>query len=736
MLKRTYLSQDLETYEDWAVIKKGIKELGPEIAAFDTETTGLHIILDKPFIFQFGFLHPTDITKGYTFLVDFRDNPSAKQIINEWHDIVKTSKLYLGHNIKFDLHMLKNIGIEYRTENMSDTQFYIRYATDALHPEEGGAPLGLKDFVARYIDINAKYHEKLLAKQRTEIAKEYNTKLKNALAVLGAPPPKYKARSYTLGVVQELFKDPLFDIDDLPEDVKTIYLNWKSSLPGYLQGSVSSLVESDMIRYYELDKKNLHEYAHLDIVYTLEIYQHLQPVIEARDNFKGVALENSLILPFFDMERTGFLADKPYLEASKHRLKEYTKRLREEFKAMAGADITIGQHAQVKRILNEKFGLAVSSTGNAELEQVKNNLIRENPQHSAIQFINTLSELRTLEKWYSTYILRFEKDLQDSDRLYTTIHSVGAVSGRVTSDFQQFPKEPIVDRDGNELFHPRKMVLVPSNCKCLLYLDYSQIELRFQAMYTILVGSPDLNMCRAYMPYKCHDKNGTQFDYNNPDHLKRWHEEWHLNESDEIWEPTDVHAATTEAAGFSRSDPEFKHYRKTIGKRVNFAKNYGASLNKIKEMFPERSLEECKRIDNAYYTAFPGVKAYHQYCYDRAQRYPYTSNLFGIKYYNISGHKLRNTLVQGSAAHFLKYRIRALWEFLQNNHMSSRMQMQIHDELVFEIRKEDPDTIFKNLKEIMEDWPDALVPIVAEAEITKTNWAEKKDYEIEDSTST
>ena len=161
MLKRTYVSQDLETYEDWAVIKKGIAELGPEVAAFDTETTGLHIILDKPFIFQFGFLHPTDTTKGYTFLVDFRDNPSAKQIINEWHDIVKTSQLYLGHNIKFDLHMLKNIGIEYRTENMSDTQFYIRYATDALHPEEGGAPLGLKDFVARYIDINAKYHEKL-----------------------------------------------------------------------------------------------------------------------------------------------------------------------------------------------------------------------------------------------------------------------------------------------------------------------------------------------------------------------------------------------------------------------------------------------------------------------------------------------------------------------------------------------------------------------------------------------
>ena len=73
-------------------------------------------------------------------------------------------------------------------------------------------------------------------------------------------------------------------------------------------------------------------------------------------------------------------------------------------------------------------------------------------------------------------------------------------------------------------------------------------------------------------------------------------------------------------------------------------------------MFPDKSWEEIERIDGAYYTAFPEVKTYHAYCYERAN-YAYTQNLFGIRYYGLSGHKLINTLVQGSAAFYLKLKI-------------------------------------------------------------------------------
>lgn len=143
-------------------------------------------------------------------------------------------------------------------------------------------------------------------------------------------------------------------------------------------------------------------------------------------------------------------------------------------------------------------------------------------------------------------------------------------------------------------------------------------------------------------------------------------------------------------------------------------------------MFPDKSEEECHRIDEAYYKAFPGLKTYHKYCFDRAHNFLYTSNLFGVKYYKVSGHKLRNVLVQGSCAHFLKERIAELYKFLQDNHLKSRLAMEIHDEVVYEIAKGE-EWILPELKRIQEYWPDAPVPIIAEPEYTTTNWAEKHE---------
>src|SRR5574344_380795 len=110
--------------------------------AFDTETTGLHIILDTPFLFQFGWV-PNKL-EGYTYAVDIERQPHlAKQVITYWHKLAKTLPVYLAHNVKFDLHMLQNIGLAYDGDNISDSQFYIRYAHDALSPDKGGPPMKL-----------------------------------------------------------------------------------------------------------------------------------------------------------------------------------------------------------------------------------------------------------------------------------------------------------------------------------------------------------------------------------------------------------------------------------------------------------------------------------------------------------------------------------------------------------------------------------------------------------------
>lgn len=729
MLQLQWHSIDITTNQQANEMVRLFKKLKPTIGAFDTETDGLHIINSTPFLYQFGYVHP-NLKEGFTYAVDLERQPLlAKAVIKAWQKLAQSFEHYAGHNIKFDLHMITNINLPYETENVTDTMFYIRYAHDALVPANGGPPLGLKPYSAQFIDPRARDHEKLLKAEQSAIAKELNLKLKFRLRNCGAPPAKFGARSYTLSVIKDMFKDPIMDYLDLPENIREAYLDWlHQDVPLYLQPKITGLVEPEMIPYNILNRKNLTRYAHYDIIYTLETYLKLAPIVLARQNMEGIRFEDSLIFPLYEMERVGFKADKLYIEEAKTNLKNYIRQRRQVLHALAHRELTVGQHDLIKRILTEDFEITVSSTSSEELDKLRSDLIREQGETPAVQFIEIVQELRTLEKWYSTYILRFLRDLRINNRLYTTINQVGTVSGRVTSDFQQFPKEAIKTVDGVELFHPRKMV-VPTggDYNAIVYLDYSQIELRFQALYTILVGHPDLNLCRAYMPFKCINQLGETFDCHNLGHIKTWREDWFLEENPDCkWSPTDVHGATTEkATGLTPEDPEFKHLRSVIGKRVNFAKNYGATLKRIRQMFPDKSEEDIRRIDASYYAAFPGVKFYHEYCYEMANLYSNTINLFGVRYYGVSGHKLINLLIQGSSAYYLKWKIRVLYDYCKANGIKSRFQMNIHDELSWERHKDELEVFF-DFQRIMQDWPDTLVPLVAEMDATTTTWAGKK----------
>ena len=734
MYRFQWTKTNIQSHSDFEYLKNVVHNVQPKIGALDTETDGLHIKNNKPFVIQFGFLDVPN-KQGFTFVIDLENTHKSfsEEVLNYWDTIAHSLDCYMGHNIKFDLHMLANIGHEYRGDNLTDTMFYIRYGHDALHPEEGGPPLGLKEYAARYIDRNAKLHENKLNKDKTSIMKAYNNRLKDMLNQSGAKLPiGCKAKSFTIKVVEDLFKDCIFDVSDLPEDMKEVYLEWLHSLPLYLQNKVQSIVKSDMIRYNDLNRENLIMYAHYDIIYTLEIWASLAHIIKNRHQEEAIKIENKCILPWYDMECTGFHADVKYLEDCRLKMKRYIQKLRKEFYELAGCELAVGQHATIKKILEEKYGMEVSSTNDESLELLKNSVGKDN---AVYRFISLLQQLRTLEKWYSVYIIRFQKDLLGTDTLYTSINQVGTVSGRITSDFQQFPKKAIKTEEGEELFHPRKVVRTKT---ALVYLDYSQIELRFQALYTLLLGTPDMNMCRAYMPYKCYtwtgfkdDKSKIIFDPTCETHIKNyklW--QWYHIEDDTPWEPVDVHGATTLAAfpGLKKTDPEY-HDLRYIGKRVNFAKNYGAELSRIKQMFPDKTHEECVRINEAYYKAFPGIKNYHEYCKQRALTYSNTENLFHVRYYNVNGHKLKNMLIQGSAAFFLKWKIIQLYHYCQTNGIKTRFQMQIHDELSWEWDPSDPPEVFFKFKEIMEDWSASMIPIIADMEVTTNTWADKEEVE-------
>lgn len=712
-----YFKEIVRTQDAWDMVTL-FKEHTAEIGAFDSETTGLHLICDVPFLFQFGWIHGDDI---YVFIIDLERHPKfGREVVHAWNILAASLKLYLAHNVKFDLHMLHNYAEPYTVENLSDTMFYIRYAHDALSVDKGGPPLKLKPYCAQYIDREAKEHEHLLDREKSSMATMYNLSLR-----------KEYMKGWTMKRLDAFFKDPTTSIEDLSAEDRVQYLAWYNSLPDWLRPRIVNIVHPHDIPYNKLNRENVIKYAGWDIVWVLLIYKQLAPIIELRKNQGAIDMENSLIMPLFEMERVGFRIDKPYLLASQESVRVYIRELREQLYELCGAEINIGQHAKIKEVL-ARLGVSCDTTRAEELTRLVSDLKHNHVEHPAITLINIIQELRTLEKWYATYILRFLKELGRTDHVYTQINQVGTVSVRVTSDFQQFPKDPMFTRDGRELFHPRRMVLIEGGeYDATVYIDYSQIELRVQAMYTILVKHPEPNLIRAYAPYNCINEKGEVFNVSSPDHIKTWNEKWWLAESpDTLWTPTDVHGVTT-AFAFNIT-PEHEDFAELryIGKRLNFAKNYGAKRGKVAEMFPEYSDAQIDAIDGAYYKAFPGVKHYHDYCYRLANQQPYATNLFGVRYYGVSGHNLINILIQGSSASLLKWKIRQLYDYAKMYNIKSLLQMDIHDELSWCKHRTETMELFLTYKQIMEDWSDTLIPIVAEMEVTETCWADKKKVKL------
>lgn len=687
-------------------------------SAFDTETDGLHIIYNKPFVFQCGWVVGD---KGYAFSVDLEAHPTLGQMFMvQMNALFTTTPIHLGHNVKFDLHMCINYGAPYRGHNISDTQSWIRLGSEAVPQRKGGVPLALKDFCAQYITRDAKNFESKLAEERTMQAKEYNARLVRYLG-------------WKKGKIDEFFKDKVHDVDDLPADKRDGYYKWLDSLPDWLRSNVHGAVDSSDILYNKLDRPTLLRYAGLDVTWTCEVYLRMRKVVENHGNLPIMDIENRLIPILVESERAGMPVDLNYLIDSRNRLKEYILRRREDLRLLAGEDLKCSQSLRIKQLCADKFGHPVESTASEELGFLISDLKRDNPEDPIIEFLETIQELRTLEKWYATYILQYIKDIKpEESKLYTSFNASGTVSGRYTCNLQQFPKKGIVDIDGNELFNPRKMVTVPKEASCFVYEDFSALELRCQAMFTVHVMGGDLNMCRAYMPFKCHRADGTKFDYNNLEHKKAWNDgEWYQDEDEKKWEPTDLHGATTKMAFDMDGTEENFHDMRYVGKRVNFAKNYGGSFSVIKSMFPEFSEEQLHKIDDAYYAAFPGVKEFHKWVKQRARESAYLTNLYGCNYWGSDAHHLCNMLVQGTGAYHVKIKQIKLDEYIKKHHLKSKMILSIHDEIVFQIAPGEEEHVWQ-FRKILEEWDEAPVPMVCDIEATRTNWYEKQEFPTEE----
>jgi len=667
------------------------------ILAFDTESNtkidmtksdGSTIDLgnDLPILLQFGY-------DNVVYIADLTvSDELTKSVFKLFDEMCLRSTFVTAHNIKFDINMLWNKGYVFHTNNACDSMTVARLALESKTEREGGYPMGLKPLAARL--LGSAYAN--LGKQvDAELSRLWTEKLKQLRDLL-------KPYGVSRAQIDETLKDVTGSLEEYSLDVQTIWVNW---------------IINSKISYADLDRKLLLSYAGMDVIIVLELFRLLLPKIADKGMLKVLRMEMNLIMPLVRMERTGYVVDKKYLIRSKQALIFEINSIKAINDKLLGVSLTPNQHAEIKKSIKAKYAYDLENTDKKSLH-IK--MITDKTMPNEVkQYLENVMYLRTLEKFISTYINSMLYRLNNSkdNKVYTQFNSAGAVSGRFTSNFQQFPKEAVYSKLGNfELFHPRKMFVIEGNeYPVLAYVDYSQIELRLQAEYThrCTQGQGDVNMLRAYIPFRCVQKDG-----------KYYYEEDLTKE----WKPVDVHTQTTLMA-FPDIDPKsdvFKKLRK-VGKQVNFAIIYGASLKKVQETLADTDPDVVKKLYYGFGQAFKDINAYRLWIKKEYGYNGYVENLKGRRYFieePRDAYKLNNYVIQGSAADILKEVICKIDEYLQNK--KSKLQACIHDELCFVIHK-DEQNIIPEIQQIMENTYKGIVPLTTEASISKTSWGDKHE---------
>lgn len=708
--KLKYKYEHIETDRQLDLALQDMRSIGPNYVGFDTETTGLNIITDKPFLVSFGYSD-----RVYTF--DYRPD-----WFNALIDTVDQYEFPLfAHNAKYDYHIVQNGGSPIPdTVKLYDSITVARLTENADERES----MSLEALGTKYIDDEAKFAGHIIKDIIHKIDRERREVLRKGL--METFPNDGFSTITKDGKVKGTGK-----LTALIDDYEKTRTKWVNDDNPYFQYIDTHFKRANYKDVYDKEPLLMRNYAADDIVIMLEYLKKALPVLKEVDkDFRVLKREGQLIRAVACMENTGFKVDVDYILESRKKIVSYRELLYLELLIYTGKEFSVGQHNEIKKLLLSKFGVKTEKADEKALKYIRDNTNND----ILISICNDILELRTLDKWLSTYI-DGKLNAVVNGRIYTDINNNGAVSGRVSCDMQQQPKEGLYDRDGNELFHPRRAFVCDEGYR-LFFIDESQMELRVQAQYTIFHSKePDINLCRAYMPYKCYNEVSTVFDYTNPEHLKHFNEKkWYECGTGKEWTPTDLHSETTRHA-FPDLDPnseEFKKKRK-LGKRCNFLKVYQGGVQALKESL-DVSEEVAKALDDAFYKAFPRIKDYQEWVNEQLTTYGFIENLYGRRYYMEDSrqfYKGCNYLIQGTCADMVKTFEINVYNYIKENNLGIKMVLPIHDELIFLVPYGEEKYV-KDLKHIMEDTLDVIknIPMIAEVEMSETSWRDKKGYEF------
>ena len=423
------------------------------------------------------------------------------------------------------------------------------------------------------------------------------------------------------------------------------------------------------------------QYAVEDADITLQLKHHFEKELAEADTtalFKTVELP--LVQVLTDMEAEGINLNVKFLKELSKTLNADISILEKDIFEEVGETFNLASPKQLGVILFEKLKLVdkpkKTKTGQySTAEDILSYLSKEHP------IVAKILEWRSLQKLENTYVSALPNDLNpNTKRIHTVYNQAVAATGRLSSNNPNLQNIPIRTLRGQEV---RKAFIPRDNDHILMAADYSQIELRI-----IAALSKDPAMVKAFQ--------------NNED----------------------IHAATA-ARVFDVSLEEVTREQRSNAKTVNFGIVYGVSAFGLSQQ-TNLNRSESKELIDTYYERYPQLKQYISDQVNFARENGYVATVLGRRRYLkdinsqnavVRGAAERNAVnapIQGSAADIIKLAMIQIHQKIKNENWQSKMLLQVHDELVFDVLKSEKEGFEKMVKTEMEKAFDIGLPLVVD----------------------
>lgn len=439
----------------------------------------------------------------------------------------------------------------------------------------------------------------------------------------------------------------------------------------------------------DLAPSEICDYACEDADVTLRLYPILREKMaecDVTDVFSKI--EMPLLPVLAHIEQNGVRLDTEALQQTGDDFRARLQTLEEEVYALAGHEFTITSPKQVGTVLFEELKISEKArktkTGQySTSEEVLETLRDKHP------IVEKILAHRALKKLLSTYVEALPKLINArTGRIHTSFNQAVTATGRLSSSNPNLQNIPVRGEDGREI----RKAFVPDEDCTFFSADYSQIELRIMAHL-----SGDEHMIADF----------------NAGH--------------------DIHAATA-ARIFHKSIEEVTRDERRKAKTANFGIIYGISAFGLSERLgiPRG---EAKELIDSYFDTYPKVKEFMSTCIERAQERGYILTEFKRRRYladinsrnaTVRGYAERNAVnapIQGTAADIIKVAMVAIDRRLREEHLDTKMILQVHDELNFSVPHRELDTVRRLVVEEMERAYSMRVPLLAECG-SGTNWLE------------